>query len=201
MNPFSRSQTVTIILVAFFLLLIHGWSHYSRYLQSAESPQLFPVGAVVQLSGKVRAPGNYYFDQQVTVSEAVARAGGLLPPLKPEPGWTRERVANGRRLHIMADAGSVGKLRMGWMAVPSRLVLGELLDVNLASTAELAQVPGISQRLAERIAAQRNRLGGFSRLEDLRAVRGIGPISLKRLRKYLTVNGNQQAADSKQLAD
>jgi competence protein ComEA len=90
---------------------------------------------------------------------------------------------------------------MGWMAVPSRLVLGELLDVNLASTAELAQVPGISQRLAERIAAQRNRLGGFSRLEDLRAVRGIGPISLKRLRKYLTVNGNQQAADSKQLAD
>ncbi|MGB6928928.1 MAG: helix-hairpin-helix domain-containing protein [Syntrophobacteria bacterium] len=35
--------------------------------------------------------------------------------------------------------------------------------------------------------AQRNRLGGFSKLEDLRAVKGIGPVTLKRLRPSLTV--------------
>jgi competence protein ComEA len=48
-------------------------------------------------------------------------------------------------------------------------------------------VPGITQTLAERIVAQRNRLGGFSKLEDLRAVKGIGPVTLKRLRPSLTV--------------
>lgn len=187
MNRFSRSQAVTAILVSLFLLSFYGWRHYSRHRQSAESPQLFPMEAIVQLSGKVRAPGTYSFDQQITVSEAVSRAGGLIPHLKPEPGWTRQRVANGRRLHIMADANGIGRLRLGWMTVSSRLVLGVPLDANLASTTELAQVPGISQNLAERITARRKRLGGFSRLEDLRAVKGIGPVRLKRLRQYLSV--------------
>lgn len=201
MKPFSRSQAVTVILASLFLLSFYGWRHYSQHRQSAESPKLFPMVAVVQLSGKVRAPGTYYFDQQVTVSKAVARAGGLLPHLKPEPGWTTLRVANGRRLHLVADGNGFGRLRLGWMAVSSRLALGVPLDVNLASTAELAQVPGISQQLAERIAAQRRRSEGFSKLEDLRTVKGIGPVSLERLRQYLAVNGDQLAAGSKQLAD
>jgi competence protein ComEA len=74
------------------------------------------------------------------------------------------------------------------MVVSSRLALGVPLDLNQTSAAELAQVPGITQTLAERIVAQRNRLGGFSKLEDLRAVKGIGPVTLKRLRPFLTVD-------------
>ncbi len=201
MNPFSRSQAVTVSVVSFFLLSFYGWRHFSNYRQSVESPRLIPMSVIVQLSGKVKVPGTYSFHPDVTVSEAVARAGGLLPQLIPEPGWTRLRVDSGRRLHIVADGNGVGRLRLKWMAVSRRLVLGVLLDVNQTSTAELAQVPGISQQLAERIAAHRQRLGGFSKLEDLRAVKGIGPVRLKRLRQYLTVNGNQQAAYSKQLAD
>jgi competence protein ComEA len=77
------------------------------------------------------------------------------------------------------------------MDVSSRLGLGVPLDLNQASAAELAQVPGITQTLAERIMAQRNRLGGFSKMEDLRAVKGIGPVTIKRLREYLTV-GNKE---------
>ncbi len=140
------------------------------------------------MSGEVRNPGIYSFDPPVTVSETVAGAGGLLPQLNPEPGWTRVEVDHARRVHITATEDGLARLRLGWMDVSSRLALGVPLDLNQASAAELAQVPGITQTLAERIVAQRNRLGGFSKLEDLRAVKGIGPVTLERLRLSLIVS-------------
>jgi competence ComEA-like helix-hairpin-helix protein len=187
MNRFSRSQAAILVLISLLLLSFYGWRHYTRFRQSPQPKQLAPMGVVVQVSGKVCAPGIYFFDQSVTVSEAVARAGGLNSFLKPESGWTGLRVGNGRRLHIVADAGGIGRVRLGWMTVSRLLVLGLSLDVNQASVEELILVPGISRRLAKRIIARRQRLGGFSRMEDLVDVKGIGPGSLRRLRQYLTV--------------
>ena len=48
-------------------------------------------------------------------------------------------------------------------------------------------MPGITPVLAEGVVARRQSLGGFSKLEELRTVKGIGAVTLKRLRQYLTV--------------
>jgi len=193
MNRFSRSQAATVILLSIFLLCFYGWRHYVYHLLSSTPPQVYPLGAVVQVSGKVRTPGIYSFDQPVTVLQAVTRAGGLLPDLKLPPQWEAVRVAHASRLQIVAESNTVTSVRIGWMAVPSRLVLGEPLDVNQATCAELALVPGIRESLAKGIVAERKRAGGFSRLEDLLFVKGIGPASLNRLRPYLQVGASQSA--------
>ena len=190
MNRFSRSQAAIIILVSLLILTFYGWRHYAHNRQGGESSLFLPTELIIQVSGEVRNPGIYFFDPPVTVSETVAGAGGLLPQLNPEPGWTTVEVVHARRVHITTTGNGLARLRLGWMEVSSRLALGVPLDLNQASAAELAQVPGITQTLAERIVAQRNRLGGFSKLEDLRAVKGIGPVTLKRLRPSLTV-GNK----------
>jgi len=189
MKPFSRPQAAIVILLSLLLLSIYGWLNYSSNGECAQSPQLVPLSIIVQVSGEVRLPGIYSFDQPVTVSQAVARAGGLLPHLRTEPkaGWTKLQVDHARRVHILSDTNGLARLSLRWMAVPSRIVLGVPLDVNQATEAELALVPGITQPLAERIVTQRNRLGGFSKLEDLGLIKGIGPVTLKRLQEYLTV--------------
>ena len=187
MNRFSRSQAAFIILLSLFLLTFYGWRHYAHHRQTGEPSLFLPTELIIQVSGEVRNPGIYFFDPPVTVSETVAGAGGLLPHLDPEPGWTRVEVAHASRVHITATTEGLAQLRLGWMDVPSRLALGVPLDLNRASAAELAQVPGITQTLAERIVAQRTRVGGFSKLEDLRAVKGIGPVTLKRLQSSLIV--------------
>jgi competence protein ComEA len=194
MNRFSRSQNAILILVALLLLSLYGWRHYSGFRQSLQPERVLPVGVIVQVSGKVRAPGTYSFDREVTVSQAVIRAGGLHPSLRLEPREASLPVSHGRHVSVVADGKGIAHPRLGWMSVPNRLVLGVPVDVNLASAAELAQVPGISELLAERIVDQRNRLDGFSRLEDLRLVDGVGPVSLSRLRQYLTVSSNQPPA-------
>ncbi len=187
MNRFSHWQAAIIILVSLFSLTFYGWRHYAHHRHGGESSLFLPTELIIQVSGEVRNPGIYFFDPPVTVSETVAGAGGLLPQLNPEPGWTKVEVAHARRVHITATGDGRARMRLGWMEVSSRLALGVPLDLNQASVTELAQVPGITQTLAARIVAQRSRLGGFSKVEDIRAVKGIGPVTVKRLQEYLTV--------------
>lgn len=55
------------------------------------------------------------------------------------------------------------------------------LDLTTATAAELDALPGIGPVLAGRILAERRRMGGFRRVEDLLAVPGIGPRLFERL--------------------
>ena len=63
-----------------------------------------------------------------------------------------------------------------------------LLDVNLASAAELERLPGVGPTLAARIVEARTRDGPFGSVDDLRRVRGVGGATLERLRPRLAVN-------------
>ncbi len=63
------------------------------------------------------------------------------------------------------------------------------LDLNCASVAELAGLPGIGPVLAQRIVARREERGGFASAGELLAVRGIGPRKLSRLLDKVAVEG------------
>ncbi|MCW3047539.1 MAG: competence protein ComEA [Solirubrobacterales bacterium] len=62
-----------------------------------------------------------------------------------------------------------------------------LLDLNLASAAELELLPGIGRAMAQRIVAQREEHGPFGSLDDLAAVRGFGAGRIEALRDRATV--------------
>jgi competence protein ComEA len=61
------------------------------------------------------------------------------------------------------------------------------LDLNHATAAELARLPGIGAGLAQRILAERERRGRFESPEALRQVMGVGPKKLAALRDLVTV--------------
>ena len=61
------------------------------------------------------------------------------------------------------------------------------INLNTATSEELQQVPGIGPVTAEKILQMRKSYGAFKSVDDLRAVRGIGPKRLEKMRKYLTV--------------
>jgi competence protein ComEA len=61
------------------------------------------------------------------------------------------------------------------------------IDLNRADRAELLQLPGVGETLAERIEAHRREHGPFASVEELRKVRGIGPATLEQLRPWVYV--------------
>jgi competence protein ComEA len=61
------------------------------------------------------------------------------------------------------------------------------VDLNHADRAELLQLPGVGESLAARILDYRSKHNGFGQVEDLRKVRGVGPMTMEKLRPCVCV--------------
>lgn len=70
------------------------------------------------------------------------------------------------------------------------------LDLNRATAEELETLPGIGASKAAAILAAREAQGGFGSLDDLEAVRGIGPALMAKLRPLVVVGGGGGKAGS-----
>ena len=72
------------------------------------------------------------------------------------------------------------------------------INLNTATAAELQQVPGIGPATADKILQARKSYGAFKSVDDLQAIKGLGPKKLEKMRKYLTVG--KPAPPAKQTA-
>ncbi len=61
------------------------------------------------------------------------------------------------------------------------------ININGANSDQLQQVPGIGPATATKILQMRKSYGAFKSVNDLMAIRGIGPKRLEKMRPYLTV--------------
>lgn len=66
-----------------------------------------------------------------------------------------------------------------------------VVDLNRASAGDLQRLHGIGPALARRIIAYRDSAGPFRSVDQLMAVPGIGPATLKRLRTQVGVGGRR----------
>ena len=62
------------------------------------------------------------------------------------------------------------------------------VDLNRAGAEELMKLPGVGEKVAERIVSYREEHGGFDAPEELMNVRGIGEKTYLKLEPYLTVS-------------
>ena len=64
-----------------------------------------------------------------------------------------------------------------------------LINLNTASAAELMMISGIGEKRAADIIAYRDKIGGFSAVEDIMQVSGIGEKTFQQIRDQITVDG------------
>jgi len=78
---------------------------------------------------------------------------------------------------------------------PPKLVL--LVDLNAATQAELTNLPGIGEALAERIVEYRESVGRFSDVDELLEVKGIGVKKLANARPFCVVANEEEDVESR----
>jgi len=68
------------------------------------------------------------------------------------------------------------------------------VNLNTANATQLATLPGIGPKAAQRIVEYRQKNGGFKKIEELMNVKGIGEKSFLKLKPYLTVGSAAASA-------
>ena len=130
---------------------------------------------VVYVTGRVRHPGLITLPKGSRVGDAVAAAGGLLRRTDPATINLARLVIDGEQINI-GQAGSVpgSASAPGALTAPGAATAGGLLDINTATLEQFDSLPGVGPVLAQRIVDQRTKVGGFTSINDLRDVSGIG---------------------------
>jgi competence protein ComEA len=72
-----------------------------------------------------------------------------------------------------------------------------LVDINTASVKELAELPGIGEKVAARVVSYREENGRFKKIEEIMNVRGIGEKTFVKLRDSLIVKSGSKKGSSK----
>jgi comEA protein len=74
------------------------------------------------------------------------------------------------------------------------------VNLNTATSEQLQQVPGIGPATADKILKMRKSYGPFKSVDDLLAIRGLGPKRLDKMRKYLTTGKSATPKPASQAA-
>lgn len=126
----------------------------------------------VHITGKVHKPGLYTLAMGARVADAVTAAGGPLRGTATSSINLARRLVDGEQIVIGAPSAPT-------QADPATATL----DLNSATPDQLEQLPGVGEVLAARIADFRTTHGGFTSIDQLREVSGIGA------KKYEEIKG------------
>ena len=82
------------------------------------------------------------------------------------------------------------------LAAPKAAPAGKV-NINTATAQQLAELPGVGDKLAARIVEYRQKSGGFKTPQELMNVQGVGEKNFARLQAHLTVGDGAPKAASK----
>jgi competence ComEA-like helix-hairpin-helix protein len=75
--------------------------------------------------------------------------------------------------------------RLGPLSLRQKYLLGKRMDINRATVEEISELPGISDKIAAAVVAERTRRGGFRSRRDLLSVPGIKERRLEKILPFL----------------
>ncbi|WP_354608275.1 ComEA family DNA-binding protein [Streptomyces panacea] len=198
LEPKTLAALVVVLVVAVVLAVQHFWSGRPQSVSAPETvreaaaatgPARDPVppsgtsgpssaGAspagrvVVDVSGKVRSPGVRRLPTGSRVTDALRAAGGAEPGADLT-GLNRARVlVDGEQVVVGGPAppGQVAAAPGTGVAGPE----GAPVSLGTATVEQLDTLPGVGPVLARHIIDYRTQHGGFSSVDQLREVNGIG---------------------------
>lgn len=145
----------------------------------------------VYVCGAVEREGVVFLTEGARVYEAIEAAGGLKGDAAAYSLNQAAVLSDADMLRIptseeaaAADAGHTSFPVQTFTPGGSR---DGRINLNTAGKEELMTLSGIGEIKAQQIIAYREECGGFSRVEDLLGVSGIGEKSLEKLRDSVTV--------------
>ena len=145
---------------------------------------------VVDVRGAVSAPGVYELVPGARMQDAILAAGGLSPTADLSTVNLARRLRDGEVVTILElplDGGVPATPPPDRPVGESAADSPVRLNLNTATIAELTELPGIGDVIAERIVRFREENGPFRSIDDLIHVEGISTRTIDGFRDLVTV--------------
>jgi competence protein ComEA len=157
---------------------------------------------VVHVAGAVKKPGVARLKPGARVQDALASAGGALADADLDSINLAGKLTDGVQIYVPkkkqdnaeeAVARMPEELRGGeaksspapTAPSPPKKAEPSIVNLNTATQAQLESLPGIGPVTARSILEYRKAHGGFGSVDELLAVKGIGPKKLEAMRKFV----------------
>ena len=146
----------------------------------------------VYITGEVNNQGVFELDAGSRIIDVIEKAGGQTDQADLKNVNLAYELEDGQKIYIpsvtennledvqIIDDGAEGIVVDGGES-------GELVNINKATEAELQNLPGIGEGLANAIVRYRVENGNFESIEDLKAVPGIGESKFENIREMIKV--------------
>lgn len=140
----------------------------------------------VDVAGKVRDPGIAVLPAGSRVVDAITAAGGTRPGVDLTSLNLARLLVDGEQVVVgVAPPTAVGAAAAA--GTPSAGGTGALVNLNTADAAALDTLPGVGPVTAEAILSWRAEHGGFTAVEELLEVDGIGDATLADIAPHVTL--------------
>ena len=160
---------------------------------SSASSQLI----VIDVVGRVAAPGVVELPSGARIRDAIAAAGGALPGTDLTALDLASKLTDGQQLFVgipppagaaaQAAGGVVGGELAGGGAPGAADTSSGIVNLNTATLAQLETLPGVGPVLAQHVLDWRGQHGRFASVSQLQQVSGIGPSKYAALAGRVTV--------------
>ena len=155
---------------------------------------------IVYVTGEVNNEGVYGLEPNSRISDAIQKAGGLKADADiseinlayiledgmkikiPSKNETKqENVSEDKTTEVISSSSGVTSNN-----ATSNKKQGKI-NINTATQEELESLPGIGEATALKIIDYRNKSGKFSKIEDIKEVRGIGENKFEKIKDLICV--------------
>ena len=178
---FKYAAAISLLSVAVGLVLWWQGRPVELALQPAEvvvTEVQSPVGTIfVHVVGDVAKAGVYELAAGSRVVDAIAAAGGPLRAAK---------LINLNLARVLFDGEQI--IVGNHQLQPNSSSQSGKVNLNLATSSQLEQLPGIGPVIAARILQHRDENGPFRQISDIQQVAGIGDVIYSKIKDQISVS-------------
>ncbi len=156
-------------------------------------PTATPAPVRVYITGGVANSDVYFLPRGSIIKDAVKAAGGFTPDADPERINQAQELQDQQQIHIprkgeknppppVQDGQSAPNEEGGGSGVT-----GGVINLNTATLEELDTLPGIGPAIAQRIIDYRTSIGGFTSVDEITQVSGIGDSTFAKIKDLIRV--------------
>ena len=153
---------------------------------------------VFHIVGCVKKPGLYTLYDGCRLNDAIKSAGGATTEADINAVNLARKITDGEKIVIPSklEAAERSLIQSGAVPVASSSVqtgssaqsgTPAKVNINTATAEELDLLPGVGPSTAKKIIDYRNQIGGFSSVDQLNEVSGIGPKKYDGLKDMVTL--------------